>query len=440
LGAVHFIDYSIGLIYSIASLGVPAYGMYRIAQLQALDQTKRKAYVQMTALHVSLSILGFGIFYWILQGHTNLIYIQKILPLAGIHLLANSAAAEWYLQGKQRFDIPAYRNLALRILGLIALFLLVLHPTDYSTYYAIVVISLSITMILNNWWVLKDLQSDQHKQPGGGIQWKQLFLFYLSTVFISTTDFLDVTLLGLLSSEAQVGYYSNAAKLLRLSLMIPLALNLVISPQFSSNLAKDNHEESDKLLYKALDWLFYLTVPICSLYLLYADDLVHLFSGSQFTQSISAMRWMAGIPLFISLSNLLIYYGLSDNKSKVRSLLSIGILLGLLGSCCLNFWLIPQYGSIGASINSLIIESSLVIFFLVLFKIRLDWKSIAKAGITSLCFIPIYWGLVQTGWNSLTTLIVGGSSSVGMYLLIQHYIWKHSFVPELGRTLFKKQH
>ena len=127
LGAVHFIDYSIGLIYGIASLGIPAYGMYRIAQLQALGLNKRQAYLQMTVLHVSLSAIGFLFFYWALQGQTHLVFIQTLLPLAGIHLIANSASAEWYLQGRERFDIPAVRNLVLRTIGLIAIFGLVLQ-------------------------------------------------------------------------------------------------------------------------------------------------------------------------------------------------------------------------------------------------------------------------------------------------------------------------
>jgi O-antigen/teichoic acid export membrane protein len=134
LGAVQFVDYTMGLIYSIATIGIPAYGMYRIAQLQSLGIDSRKLYRSLTGWSIVLSLLGYGLFFLLTKDHSGWFFIHEVIPMGALFIFANSLSAEWYLQGKERFDIPAIRNLAIRLLGLIAIIALIKSPSDYKIY------------------------------------------------------------------------------------------------------------------------------------------------------------------------------------------------------------------------------------------------------------------------------------------------------------------
>jgi len=438
LGAIHFVDYAVGLIYGITSLGIPAYGVYRIAQLQANGQRKRPIYWQMLLTHTMLGAIGFGIFYLLFSGHAEWNFIKPLFPLGLCYLIANSVASDWYLQGREHFRNIALRNLVFRSLGLIAIFLCIQTASDYITYYWIIVISVIVSAIYNLIWIRGDHKKERALPTGAGIDRKELFLFFIATVFISITDFLDATMLGLLSTETQVGFYTNAAKLVRLSLLVTLALNAVVFPQFSSIQADQKQIRSLELLRKSIDWLIYLTIPITALYLLYGEELVLVFSGSAFTPSISAVYWMAFIPLFISLSNLLLYYGLSS-RPELQKRIAAGVAVGILISIGLNSWLIPLYGAKGAAMNSFLTELGFVIYFMVLMKPSLPLQSMLRAGISTLIFIPISLGMEASSWSHLTKLLVGGFSCLLLYVLIQHYSWKHPFLQEAQALLRKNK-
>jgi O-antigen/teichoic acid export membrane protein len=242
-------------------------------------------------------------------------------------------------------------------------------------------------------------------------------------------------MLGLIRSEGEVGYYSNAAKLIRLSLVVPMALNLVISPQLSGSFALKDSQRSREILNQAVSWIIYLSLPICTLYLLYADQLIQLFAGDQFNPSIPLMRWMAGIPLFISLSNLFIYYGLFGLDRALKYRMVLGVVAGIFISILLNLWLIPLYGATGAAINSFIIELGFMVLFALWIKPIFKWTAHLKSLITCLLFLPVYFMIMQAPWNVLSKLMIGGISSVLIYLLMQHYVWKHP-MPRLYSSNF----
>jgi O-antigen/teichoic acid export membrane protein len=312
----------------------------------------------------------------------------------------------------------------------VAIFLLIDSPAAYSTYYWIMVITVIVTAGYNLFWIRKDLKSDRNLPADTSINWKEMLLFFIATVFISITDYLDATMLGLLSREAEVGYYTNAAKLVRLSLLVTLALNAVVFPQFSRIQATNNPSRSHELLQKSIEWIIFLTIPVSLLYLLFGKELVLTFSGSGFANSIPAVQWMAPIPLFISLSNLLLYYGLSS-RPELQKRIALGVVVGILISMGMNSWLIPRYGALGAALNSLLTELIFLIYFLVLIKPTLPYASIGKAVLTALIFIPIYWMMAATEWSNWSQLLIGSGSCLFLYAGVQHFFWKHAFMQEL---------
>jgi len=426
-------EYAVGLIWSLASIGIPAYGMYRIAQLQALGLSKRTIFWQLIRLHTLFSVVSYGLFYWLVKDKSQWNYVQVLLPIGLFHLIGNCLQAEWYLQGMQRFDISAYRTMILRIAGVAAILFMIGSPGDYRIYYWIILTTVALSVLYNIYWIRRDLRTEAPTRNHPTIEWKLLLLFYSGSVFISCTVFLDATLLGIFTNEEQLGYYSNAAKLTRISLVIILALNTVVYPQFSEQRAKGNQERLTELLSRSADWLLYLSLPICFLYWLYADVLVNLIAGEAFASSIPMVRWMAGIPLCISLSNLLIYYGLSAGNKTTKKWIVIGVAAGLLLSVGLNTWLIDRFGAVGTAINSMAIECGFAGFFILLLKPQLHLKRITTTFLSCLVFIPLHEALNVTSLTDLSKLLIGGICSGIIYLATQHFIWKHPILPELDQ-------
>jgi len=194
----------------------------------------------------------------------------------------------------------------------------------------------------------------------------------------------DVLLLSILNGNLAVGFYVAATSLVIYINIIACVVNYSLLPILSREFLQD----SRRVVAYVAKSIQYLMIPgflITILLLALGDRILILIYGSQFVQSIVAVRLLAVIiPLrFISHSLGTALTAVDRQKSR-----SIATAIAAISNIGLNLLLIPLYGYMGAVYTSILTELILLICF-VWFTgmnswVMLNFRGMAVPGLSAL--------------------------------------------------------
>jgi len=163
----------------------------------------------------------------------------------------------------------------------------------------------------------------------------------LAYVFIK----IDIVMISKMRGMADVGLYSAAWKILEVFFLIPGSFIAIIIPIYSRIYVR-SREHFQGLIEISVRVLWIILFPMALWVFFYAEDLIQLIFGPNYTESILALKiliWSI-IPFAADsvLGKALIAGGLQ--KADVWILA-----MGTVGNIVLNIYLIPRYGICGAS-------------------------------------------------------------------------------------------
>ena len=188
-------------------------------------------------------------------------------------------------------------------------------------------------------------------------------LFFITIGFLIATE-VDTVMLGLLSTDAEVGTYAVAKQIIIKLPHISLAMAMGTMPVFAK-LNEGNKKKLKKLFYKLLmtNALVFSIISIGIIVL--SRFFIPLIFGVEYTSSVLPLQiltiYLVGFSFSIFLSTFLDYQGLAKKRAIN---LSVSMVLNIV----LNFILIPEYGAVGAAIATSI--SYLPYIFLNWFEVK----------------------------------------------------------------------
>ena len=166
-------------------------------------------------------------------------------------------------QGLEEFKKTVTRNLLVKILSVISIFIFVKTQEDLWIYFVIFVLSILLGNI--SLWVYlpkyivklkgEKLQIFSHLKPTIGL--------FIPQIAIDVYTLLDRTMLGYLTSDmSQVGNYEQSQKILKLSYTLITSLGTVMTPRIASVLSNNNKEKVEEYLAKSINFVFFLGIPL----------------------------------------------------------------------------------------------------------------------------------------------------------------------------------
>lgn len=272
-----------------------------------------------------------------------------------ITVIGNILFPVWFFQGMERMKYITLLNILSKGIFTACIFLFVRRSADYlyvpliSSLGALVAGGISLKVAVDGFGVNFHVPSFKALKH----QIKEGWHVFVSTVAISLYTVSNTFLLGLLTNNTIVGYYSAAEKIVRavLGLLTPASQTLY---PYMSVLASESKE---RLLRFAKKILFLVggTMFLVSLLLfIFAPLVVDLLLGVQYEQSVVVVRVLAFIPFVVGLSNVfgiqtMIPFGLKRDFSKI--ILSAGCI-----NVVLALLLIPLFFHVGVAMAWLMTE------------------------------------------------------------------------------------
>lgn len=370
-GLVGFANSTVSWLSLIAMLGVNRYGVREVARVRddavALGRTTREILL-VTVISTLIVYVCFFISLFLVE---RFAVERTLFLLCGFTLLCNTLGVNWFFQGIEQYHYITIRGVAIKVVCLVGVIALVHVPSDYLVYAALVVFSAAAANLINFFYMLhilregeRGLQTQLPKlNPRKHV--KPLMWFFFIVAAISVYTSLDTVMLGFLSTDEQVGFYTADINLKNALVAVVSALSGVLLPRASNLLANGKVGEYKDIIHKAIRVVLLMSVPICVLIAVLATPLITWYAGESFAGAGPALTvvTLAVIPIGLSVifcDEVMIPLGMEKKCTYIYAAAAVIDFV-------LNLILIPLLGALGAAISTAFVELMIAVieFFIV---------------------------------------------------------------------------
>lgn len=356
LGIYSYVNSATSIIISISIIGLSSYGSRQIAYVRDNPEKVSQEFWNLMSLRVCLCVLG-TVAYFMFACRTE--YLPYFC-FYYLYYLGNALDCTWLFVGTEDMKIPALKNIAAKMIGIIGIFIFVHNQRDLWKYVLLLACATFSGMVLTYPQIKKycsfrtpDFKSYKKHFIGAVI----LFLPSLvSTIYLQ----MDKVMIEWLTGEtAQISYYDQAEKIVMIPLTFITVLSTVMMPRIANEFANNNRERITELLTKACRVSLFMAFPLMFGIAGIANCFIPWYLGNEFLSTAKALMILSPIVL----SNTLV--GISGTQyfiatNQVKILLLSNSLAALL-NITVNALLIPKFGYVGAAAATLFSNYTLVI-------------------------------------------------------------------------------
>ena len=400
-----------------SSLGINLYGQREVAYVQDDKEKRSKVFFELICVRIvttTIALIIFLTFAMLIKEYKIYYYLWTL------ELVASLFDISWYFQGIEQFKKIIFRNLIVKILSFISIFLFVKNSNDLNIYILIYALTTFIGNI-SLWFYLPNsidfkltTMKNFHKI---GMHIKSLVILFVPQIATKVYTVLDKTMIGtIVIDKIEVGYYEQSQKIVYLLLTILTSLGTVLMPRIASYFSQNNKE-----IYKSYNFVFMIGLPLMFGSILSSKYLIPIYLGSEYEKSILLMQILSPIILFVGLSNVSGIQLLIPLKRQKQY--NYSIIAGAIVNFILNIFFIKYLSSVGAAITTVTAEFIILIIQLVSIKDIINIKKvfknsinywIASIGMLVFCYISI--NLLNL--NNYIMLILLGTFGVSSYFLL----------------------
>lgn len=384
------------------ALGTAMYGTRKIAYERNNQKKMTQATWEIVVLRFILLGITLGVYFFALCINNEYAYLYRIQI---VNVLATAIDISWFFQGVEDFKKVTLRNMFVKLIYVICLFIFIKEPDDLQQYVLLVVGSAFLGNALM-WLYLKDyLVKDALKKPLElMVHLKGSIALFVPQITNYVYALLDRSMLKWITDNTDnVGIYDQAQRLVRSITAILQSIGYVMLARIA-NLSSENNEQGIKqYIRKSMNFTLFLAFPIMFGLMGTAEDFIPLFLGKEYTDVIPVLKMLSILVLTMSLNSvlgvqLLISIG-EENKYAIATT------TGAIANVLVNLVTIPKYGVLGACISSILAECIVFVISFVHAKEFLNLKQIVKDNIVPfISSIVMYLGVLLIR----NTNVIGG--------------------------------
>ncbi len=440
-GKVAFVTSILSYFTYIATLGIPTYGLREASKIRDDKEKLSKFVYELFSINIISMVLSYVLLFICVTFITKLNNYKLLFIIMSSNILLNSIGFEWLYSALEEYSYITKRSLIFKLIYIPLVFLLIKSKNDYLWYGFLSIFVTSANYICNLINVKKYIYIKKYKNINLKHHVKPIMVLFSASIIISIYANFDVVMLGFISTEWDVGLYNTALKLKNLILSLSTAITSVLIPRISYCIGNNNNEEVKKLVILSLKTSCLLALPLTVFILIFSRDTIMFFFGNQYIESQSTLiiLMLSVIPLILTNlfgNQLLIPLG----KEKI---FSRSVLVGVFINLILNIVLIPNYGSFGATIGTLITE--IWNMFYMGCKVKeysfyiLKKSQILKFGVSmffALTITLIFSNLINN-FNLFLKLLIKGISFFALYYIILLLLKEPLIVSEINKISSK---
>ena len=247
----------------IAMLGLEQYGNRSIAKVRDDINKRNQVFSELLLLHLVISILisviYFSYVFFFVKEYRFIMIIQ------GIYVLSAIFDVNWFFFGMELFKLTVIRNIIIKLLSVLAIFILVNDKTDLWIYAIIMAASMFISQVILWKFLPKYVSLKMVSIKSCVLHLRPILVLFTAVIAANIYRMFDKVMLGWYGHMNNLGCYDYADKIIRIPLSLITAMGTVMLSKMSNLFARKDTEQAEKDGYEesvALIMILAVTLPL----------------------------------------------------------------------------------------------------------------------------------------------------------------------------------
>lgn len=386
VGKVEFANSVVAYFVLFTGLGIPNYGMRLAARERNDIRSLSKSVAELSVILLLTTVIGYAVYFLLVKTVPAFRSERLLFLIVSPSIFLSDFNFEWFYQGIEDQKFITVRYIFIKILQLLCIFLFVKKRSQYLLYAAVLVGMNSLSTVFNIFHLkkylmkvpLKSLEIKRHLKP--------VLLIFASNIAVSVYTNLDVIMVGFFCGDEKVGLYTAANRIVRIVIAVVTAFSSVVIPRIENNLKNGDFESYRRYVNLSLDYILILAIPCCLGIVALADDIILIFAGAEFAESILSIRLLSPVIVIVGLAYFVGLQLLYSHREEWKYTVAVSVAAAV--NAIFNAILIPKFAQNGAIAGTLIAEGTGL-----LIQICLAWKYLSETDFLS--------------WNTVKYILAG---------------------------------
>lgn len=359
-----------------------------------------------------------------------------------LNIVATMLDITFLYQGVEKFKSISLRTAFIKIINLVLIFVFVKKPEDYLIYVWIMTTSTVLSSVIMFLPLHKYVGKPSMEYKAFFLDIKGAFAFFVSALAISLYTTIDSTILGLLTDQTQVGYFSSAIKIKEIVTSISFAIVPIIFSRVSYLVSIKKEVEARELTYKTFNIILDFSIPCMFGIICVANVFMPLYFGADAINAVT-MLIISSVSLPLISMSLIINnaYFLPKNKITTANMIYIS---AAIFNLVVAYLFINLFGPNGIAVAMVATELFVAILCMYYSSKDIDYKRVLKTVLkpfdAALIMATIYFVL-----NNIIAPRIGNNLSmvilIGLSIIIYPsflFLFKDDFFNNLIKKYLAK--
>lgn len=352
-------SYSYSVVYYFSLfilLGLNNYGNRTIAQVREDKNNVSKKFCSIYLMQILVGLIV--IIVYTIYAFSDLCKYHEIALIQIVYLLGSTIDINWFFFGLEKFKITVTRNIIVKVLSVLSIFIFVKKPEDVYIYTAIMSLANFISQIFLWGFLKKEIKLQKVTVNEVKEHIKPNLILFVPVIAVSLYKVIDKIMLGNMSDIKYVALFENAEKVINIPTSIITAVGTVMLPRMSNLMQNDKEKEAKEYIRKTIKLILLIAFPMTAGIMAIGEKFAPIYFGSEFLETGTLMKYLSVIIIFIAFANVLrTQYLIPKEKDKIYIIsVSIGAVINMIS----NYILIPKYNAMGAVIGTILAEFSVM--------------------------------------------------------------------------------
>lgn len=354
VGKINFGNSIVSYFTLIASLGISTYAVRECSKCRDDKEKLDLIAGQIYSVNVCSTIFSYFMLVLLLLFSEPLSGYRSLICIQSMTILFTTIGTDWINTVFEDFKYITMRTIAMQLASILLMFLFVRDSEDYLIYALVSVIAAGGISIVNIFHRKKFCHIHFTFHMNARTHLKPIVIMFAMLIAQMIYCNSDITMLGILRNDYEVGLYSTSVKIYQLVNTIVASVTWVVVPGITVGLAGKDSDEVNRLLKYAMNYILVLGLPCLVGLNVMAKPIIYFLAGEKYLDA-SVSLHILSVALCFSFIGGWVGNMILIPSGKEKFCLWSGIASATL-NLIVNFFLIPIWGLNGAALTTAMAE------------------------------------------------------------------------------------